>query len=361
MYKTVLFFGTYPNPITGQSVSFKETYDNFNSNKILFDTSEFGNKKLFNSVYTILKLPYIFLFKEFDVIYFTCSRTTLGAVKDIYLLLLTILFKKKIVCHLHGADFIDFRNKNILINFIVEKLYVHIDKFIVLTNKMKEQFDFVHDDKIEIIENCFSSQYQNVRVNLNQKKNQILFLSNIIFSKGIFDFLDVSDKLLEFNPQVKIKIAGKFMQDENLDIQMIKQKFFQQYYLLKNKYVDRIFYLGSVDGNEKIKLLSESDIFVLPTFYKTEAFPISIIEAMRFGNSIITTNHNYLSDIISNSNGFLIEKKNSDLLYEAVQEMLGDKSKLRDIQLNNISISKNRYSPKSYNKKIKFVFDKLYD
>ena len=91
MDKKVLFFGPYPYPIHGQSISFKETYDNFNADKILFDTSMFGDKKFLNSIYSILRLPYIFLFKKFEVIYFTCSRTIFGAIKDILLLIVIIL------------------------------------------------------------------------------------------------------------------------------------------------------------------------------------------------------------------------------------------------------------------------------
>ena len=304
MNKKVLFFGPYPNPIHGQSISFKETYDNFNADKILFDTSVFGDKKFLNSIYSILRLPYIFLFKKFEVIYFTCSRTIFGAIKDILLLSLSIIFKKKIICHLHGCDFIDLFNKNCIINFIIKKLYVKIDKFIVLTEKMKDQFNFIAQDKIEVIENCYSFEYENLKINFNNKKNQILFLSNIMFSKGIFDLLDISDKLLRLNSDLKIKIAGKFISDYNLNAEMTKKLFFKKKNILKNNHVDRIFYLGSIHGDEKIRLLSESKIFVLPTFHKSEAFPISIIEAMKFGNAV----KYYLSDIISNMNGFIIEK-----------------------------------------------------
>lgn len=359
MNKTVLFFGPYPKPITGQSISFKETYDKFNFKKILFDTSRFGSNKILNSLDSFIRLPYYFLFKKIDIIYFTCSRTFLGSLKDIFLLFFSFLKKMKVVCHLHGADFSDFARKNFITRLIIENLYSKIDRFIVLTEDMKEQFYFIDKKKIDVVENSFPSEFENYRVDLNLKKNQILFLSNIIASKGIFIFLDIVDELLKNNPKITVKIAGKFMADEELSTNDTRKKFYKKFDCLKKKYTSRIFYLGVIYGNDKISLLEESDVFVLPTFYKTEAFPISIIEAMRFGNAIVTTDHNYLSNIISDLNGFLIKKNNSRALYDSLQKLIVDKSKLCEIQNYNISLSKIKYSPSTYNLKIKNIITNL--
>ena len=82
---------------------------------------------------------------------------------------------------------------------------------------------------------------------------------------------------------------------------------------------------------------------------------------MKFGNAVVTTDHNYLSDIISNMNGFIIEKNNPELLYNSIQKLLNAKSKLRTIQEYNVSVSEIMYSPLVYNQKIKNLFDNLYD
>ena len=226
---------------------------------------------------------------------------------------------------------------------------------------MKDQFNFIAQDKIEVIENCYSFEYENLKINFNNKKNQILFLSNIMFSKGIFDLLDISDKLLRLNSDLKIKIAGKFISDYNLNAEMTKKLFFKKYNILKNNHVDRIFYLGSITEMKKLDYLVKAKFLFYQLFHKSEAFPISIIEAMKFGNAVVTTDHNYLSDIISNMNGFIIEKNNPEVLYNSIQKLLNAKSKLRTIQEYNVSVSEIKYSPLVYNQKIKNLFDNLYD
>ncbi len=67
----------------------------------------------------------------------------------------------------------------------------------------------------------------------------------------------------------------------------------------KIKNNNHIVYLGKTFGEDKVILLQKSDIFVLPTYYKSEAFPISIIEAMACENAIVTTNYKYLPDVVS--------------------------------------------------------------
>ena len=69
-------------------------------------------------------------------------------------------------------------------------------------------------------------------------------------------------------------------------------------------------YIGIVDGQEKKELLDWGNIFVLPTYYKMEGQPISILEAMATKNVIITTQHAGIPDLIEeNNNGFFIDPK----------------------------------------------------
>ena len=50
-------------------------------------------------------------------------------------------------------------------------------------------------------------------------------------------------------------------------------------------------YIGIVNGKAKKNLLEWGNVFVLPTFYKMEGQPISILEAMATKNLVVTTNH----------------------------------------------------------------------
>ncbi|WP_334058740.1 glycosyltransferase family 4 protein [Polaribacter sp. P097] len=347
----VLFFGPYPNPITGQSISFKEVFDNYQKKKILINTTRYNNKYISN-FYSILISTYYLLTRKIDVIYFTCSRNKVSAIKDFYLIFLAYIFKIRIVNHLHGADFKTFINSYNFFRKVAFFLYNKVNTTIVLLPSMKSQFNQFTKMKINVVENCYSSDYMGLDINLNSKKNQILYLSNLMYSKGILVFLSSLDSILETNQNTKVFIAGKPMADDFMSRDEIWYKFSDKVALLEDKYPNRIIYLGIVHGKDKQKLLEESSIFVLPTFYKTEALPISIIEAMKFGNAIITTNHNYLADIVSSNNGCLIEPNSVEALKNSILDLLGSVSNLKKIQKHNITESSLKYDSVIFNKKI---------
>ena len=109
---------------------------------------------------------------------------------------------------------------------------------------------------------------------------------------------------------------------------------------LKNNFPERIFYHGPVSGIKKVDLLRSSSIFILPTYYPTEAYPISIIEAMATGNAIITTKHNYLEKIISEKHGITIQKRDYGEIISSIKKLFKDQMKLQVIQKNNLKHSK---------------------
>lgn len=346
MVKTkVLFFGPYPPLITGQSISFKEVFSGFEGSKILFNTTKFKDNRTLNTLYCLFILPMVFICKRFDKVYFTCTRSYLGFLKDFQLLFLCKLFNKKVINHLHGADFIDFYEKSGFLKGLIKWSYSQITVSIVLLPAMKDQFITFPKMEVKVVPNAYPSEYENINIDMSDKKKQILFLSNLIETKGILIFLEAVRQILAEYPNVIVKIAGKPMGDEVSDFKKIEKKFNQLYMSLKENYPDRIFYLGSISGIAKTQVLEYSSIFVLPTYYKTEAFPISIIEAMRFGNAIITTNHNYLSDVINEKNGYLIKTKSSVDLVTKLKYLLSDNEKLEQIQRFNINESLKKFNP----------------
>jgi glycosyltransferase involved in cell wall biosynthesis len=353
--KKVLFFGPFIGPTTGQSVSFRQSYLNFKHDKILFDTNQFKSLKFLNSLYCLLVLPWFFLICNFDKVYFTSTRSNLGFIKDFQLLLLSRIFKKKIINHLHGADFLDFYSNSKFLKKIIFWSYNQIDVSIVLLPSMIEQYSDFRKMKVEVISNCYANEYLNSKVCLEQKKNEIIFLSNLIFSKGIFVFLSAAREILKQDKSVVVKIAGLPMGDSLMSVNRLKFKFEKISKILKEEFPDRFFYLGLVKGNKKEELLKNSSIFVLPTFYKTEAFPITIIEAMYFGNAIITTNHNYLKDIIGEENGFLIKPKSVDNLVSQTLFLLRNKHLCLKIQRHNHIVANDKYNPNTFNSNLNRV------
>lgn len=346
----ILLIGPEKGNVTGQSSCFtaaKQAISNHNISTI--NTNYYGNSifvKLFTNIRCFCLITHKLVFKKFDYIYFTCSRSYLGALKDLYLLLLSKFTNSKLICHVHGYDFINFYFAKSFFGEIIRAAYKNLDTLVVLTNGMKESLNN-NFQNIEVIPNFFEADETPSKDEITSIK--ILFLSNIIYSKGIFILLDAFTRL-DKKYFAELHIAGDYISDSFLKASKVKQEFEK-----KIKESDKIFYHGFVSGLEKQELLKKTNVFVLPTFYESEAFPLSILESMHNGHYIITTDHNCLSDFVTHKNGTIVRKKSVESLFKILSNICINPSIINQTSIYNRKYSK-RFSKKTYYENIKNLF-----
>jgi glycosyltransferase involved in cell wall biosynthesis len=335
-------------PIHGQSLAFTRFSENIeNENKIVINTN-YENKsrlvKVFFTFKTLFLIVIKTLFFKYDIVYFTCSRSFLGSIKDVLLINLVSMKNVKIVNHLHGSDFYDFlHNSPKWYQLILFHSYKKVNTSIVLLAKMKVQFKDFESMKLEVVPNFYDAELSVKLFEKEKNKINIVYLSNIMKSKGIFELINAFETLSKKYNNIYLNIAGGFIADEYMSIGEIKDKFNNKISL--NSHIN---YIGRTFGEEKIKLLQQSDIFVLPSYYKSEAFPISIIEAMVCENAIVTTNYKYLPEVVKSNNGILVEPKSIEDLANGIESLLKDTTKLRKIQKYNTQEAREKYSFDKY-------------
>lgn len=351
----ILLIGPFTPPYTGQSIAFSYL-KKIETNELdleFYNTQKFGFYFL-NYFSSVFFLPLRILCSNYPLIYFIGSRSKFGFLRQAPFLLTTIILRKKIINHLHGADFYDFYQNSSFLKPLVKFCYDRVNISIVLLEAMKKEFVDFPQMKLEVVPNAYETNFEFSKISFPKPKN-ILYLSNVMASKGILEFLVAADILLKENTDLTISIAGGFIGDHIKKKSQIKTSFYNHYNLLKDKYKDRINYFGVLTGRKKKELFLKNSIFILPTYYPTEAFPISIIEAMRTGNAIITTKHNYLGEIINQSNGRLIAKHSVREIVDATKFLLNDTSLLQQIQEYNIQISSKEYTLINYLTKVKKI------
>lgn len=85
---------------------------------------------------------------------------------------------------------------------------------------------------------------------------------------------------------------------------------------VKNQQLEEIVnFSGSIPNIDVHKYLAKNDVFVLMS--NNEGLPISIIEAMRSGLAILSTNVSGIPELVTNNNGVLVEVS-SEALYEVL-------------------------------------------
>lgn len=334
----VAVIGTFPPILTGQSIMTEEVLRILGANAVKVNTSRYGLRSLRSFVYSIIKA--FLIIKKVETIYFTPSRTIAGSIRDAVIIILGRVRGARLVAHLHGLDFGNLLCDNGLWSVVMIKLYSRVE-FILLFEGMEEQLEFLENPVYYIIPNCCSEvEFESIKTeSRNRNFEQITYLSNIMATKGIFEFLDLTEELLERREGLRVKIAGSIMSDPELSFTDTKERFYDRLKCLEARFDGRIEYLGQVKGISKINLLRDTKILIFPSRYSMEAQPLVLIEALFFGIQLVFRDHNFLK------NQFESDGNYCSLAIEA-KEMCSyiDKSDYEKISKDNRRLAVEKFS-----------------
>jgi len=272
------------------------------------------------------------LFSKADLVYIPICQATAGFLRDVPFIVFSKLFGKKVILHLRGGHFREFYNSsNKVMKYIIEQTLTRIDRMIVLGNSLKVLFEgLIPEEKLSVVPNGLNISLDKVRFKSPKKDHlMILFLSNLIETKGFKGVLYSVKKVAQYHRNVRYVFAGSWRRDED--------KFECEGYIKREKIKDYVEFTGTVTGKDKTKLLRDTDIFAFPTYYPMEGHPWVIVEAMASGLPIITTDQGCIKEsVIHGENGFIIPKRDSDSIAEKIiyliahpeeRERMGSKSR----------------------------------
>lgn len=349
MKRKLLLVGPYPPPYGGQSVAFKLLIDKIKKDRHYeYELINILSKRLMGNRFVLQAFNYIkryfsFIFKlvtfKPKIVYLIAGQSRNSFVRDIPFILLSSLFGKKIIVHIHGGNFGSFYNEeNNSFKFIIEFVYKRVDRIIVLSSKLKNMFPFISDKsklvtiKNGIVDDCNIPRTSPIKDNL-----RLLYLSNIMETKGVFNVIDAAIELHESKSiNVSLDIAGDFVIDTSpnvptsyKNVESLKTAFYK-----KNKNMDFIKYHGVVLGEDKEKLLLNTDVILLPSHFSAEGQPMSLIEGLKYGLAIITTNYRANGDMVKD-NGFFVEFNNTGDIINAVQSIVANPELLLEFSKNS--------------------------
>ncbi|RYI28776.1 glycosyltransferase family 1 protein [Bacillus infantis] len=352
MKKNVCMIGPLPPPMNGNSKALDTILKSEKCNQF-FDFKKVnlaGSQTGMSGKFTYQKFKT--LFKALDELksiqknnkvntyYVTTAQSTAGSLRDIALL--HCINKNhddaKVILHLHGGGFQKFyRQANPLLRKVLKNYYSKADNLIVLSESLKSMFNGIAaENKIKVIENCVDDEFilednqvEKKLLSLKTKPTiEVVYLSNMIKTKGYYDVLLSARELFKKGVNCKFAFAGNFVNKEQ------KEEFLQ--YIQLNNLESYVEYLGVVEGEDKKRLLMRGDIFILPTYYPPEGQPISILEAMGAGMSIITTRHGGIPDVVSEEeNGVFVEARNIQNISETIFNLVNDRESMLKMGKNN--------------------------
>ncbi|TAP41437.1 glycosyltransferase [Alteromonas sp. KUL49] len=251
-----------------------------------------------------------------------------------------------IICHVHfpyGAGFV---------KWAFAKRYAPAS-FIFCSEELKDNLAPVIQDccptsEMLVIHNGVDTSVFSPRPLLPSQIPNVGIVANLQFRKGHDDFLEMANILLKKNILVKFHIiGGDILEEPREDI-------------LKNKAVDlgidsSVTFHGQVPN--VLELISTLDVYVCASH--EEAFPISILEAMATGKTIVSTDVNGIPEAIDDGvEGLLVPPHSPEKLADAVMTVLEDKALATRLSTKARARVKGHFSQQVYIDKIQSLYAK---
>ena len=248
-----------------------------------------------------------------DLVYMTPSSTMPGLLKDALTARLVRRKGCKALLHFHNKGVAARQNR-----FVDDRLYRMLFRdasVILLSERLYPDIrKYVPEERVSYCPNGVS-----VPAIVREPKAvpRILFLSNMIRSKGVSVLVDACRILGERGIPFRCSLVGALSADYPGD--SLKAE-------IREKGLEGcVFYEGSRYGDEKWKAFSEADVFAFPTFYPDECFPLVVLEAMGAGLPVVTTAEGALPEMIrEGEDGFICPRQDPVALADALARLLSD-------------------------------------
>lgn len=247
--------------------------------------------------------------KQNDIkLFHTVTSGSLGTLRDLCLIKL---------CHRHGIKGImhcrygciteDINSKG-LIGCLLRKTMSEYDQIWVLDSRSYNTLNNnpKYAGKIYLTPN--SIQIKEPQDLLLKQYNKVAFIGNLISTKGIYELTEAVAR----TENVHLDIVGA---GEDEVVNHIKE-------LAGQKLGSQIVLHGRLENDLAVKFMKSVDIVALPTYYPSEGFPISILEAMSLSKMVISCPRaaikDMLTDVDGNPCGILVKEKSVDEIEQAL-------------------------------------------
>lgn len=338
----VLFYCRFPPPYTGMTICTARVFDTLAEHLpvIRIDISDGAMRprgfltwlrRGASTVRAFARLVRGLFRNPRSTLYTTCPSSPAGLLRDILVLLLVRPLANRIVLHVHSGAFAGLLARMGSIG----SLYVKkADRVIFLAEDLaRDAGGYVPAAKVAVVPNTVDIPLRRTDQTVEQSRQrrmdarvlQVLFNSNLLVEKGFLDALNAA-VLLAGQP-VHFVFLGEWVSARN---RMMARA------IVANKgLAAQVTFTGPIrDRSRMARFYEEADVVLIPTYYRVEAQPLTMIEALQFGLPVVATRHATIGDTIRDGeNGLLIEAHSPQAIAGALLS-LKDRTALLRMSLN---------------------------
>ncbi len=252
------------------------------------------------------------------------SGSTLGHYRDMLVSLPAFFGCRRVHAVVHWGNFDAlFRRRSTRLTALrmVERLSSVVFLNELLRNRCR---DVVPDEKAHIIPNTIDESIQLTSrevetkqlIRKDRKVFRLFYLGSMTPSKGWADAVLATEILHKAGRPVQLDLVGRWESETD------KAAYTDQ--IVRGGLNGIVHHHGAISDRTHLKeMYALSDAFVLPTYYPTEAQPLTVIEALNAGTPVISTAHAGIPEMVTDGiEGYLVQKQEPDQIARAVEKLM---------------------------------------
>lgn len=248
-----------------------------------------------------------------DLVYMTPSSRMPGLLKDALVARLVRRKGCRVILHFHNKGVASRQDR-----FVDDRLYrvLFRDASVILLSALlyPDIRKYVPTERVSCCANGVSVPDVAHR---SGSVPRILFLSNMIRSKGVSVLIEACRILKERGVAFRCRLVGALSADYPGDSLAAE--------IRAKGLGDFVTYEGPRYGEEKWTAFSESELFAFPSHYPDECFPLVVLEAMGAGLPVVTTDEGAIPEMVRDGeDGIICPKKDPAALADALERLLAD-------------------------------------
>jgi glycosyltransferase involved in cell wall biosynthesis len=276
------------------------------------DSEKRGTDWIIKTLLTTIKWILVVSSRRIAFVHFNFAFSKPSVIRDVPLILFAKLIGKKMLIHVHGGEFLLKKQPPLWMNILLKGVFTQKTTILVLSPLERNVLLGIYPARqIKVLPNCVdltAAEKVHRQFPASQKLN-LLFLGRIHADKGIKHIYQALAILRKRNIPFRFFMAGTGPEEK--------------------VYVDKFSALlgidfnfcGIVSGAVKDSLLTDCDIFLLPSLY--EGLPMALLESMSFGMVPVVTDIGSISTVVKNGqNGIILGSDPTQEIVVAV-ELLG--------------------------------------
>jgi glycosyltransferase involved in cell wall biosynthesis len=318
----VVVISQLPPPFHGSTVMtqvFLETINGLGFSAHLVDrrfsqtvgaVGKFSLKKVFSSIGLGIRLIWaVGRYRPGSVVFFMTNRTA-SFIVDFALSEILRIMRVRVVGYIHTQGYEALASRGRLWRFMVGRLLGSASEIVCLSPALEEDvIGFAKSARVISIANT-PLEHPHGRKPKSADSREVLFLSNLIPEKGIFDFLEIAADFHRRGDTAVFVAAGAPTSTTQLDE-------------LEQIATDNVKLLGPADSELKWHLLESADVLVFPSQYEFEAQPLVIVEAMAAGLPVLAYQIGGIGDLVETGvSGYAVGAGDRDGLTTRLREYL---------------------------------------